>query len=69
MMNAGTDYGVRVIRAYEQRRVGQVFFPPGALRQALVQRGFVERIKAPAAEQEPDQQLPLAGKSERRKPR
>ncbi len=54
MMNAGIDYGVRVIRAYEQRRVGQVFYPPGALRDALVKRGFVERCTAAVEQSAPD---------------
>lgn len=44
MMRAGEDYGVRVIRAYETRRVGQVFYPPALLRDALVRGGFVERV-------------------------
>lgn len=47
MLTAGKDYGVRVITAYENRRVGQVFFPPALLRDALVRRKFVERVQAP----------------------
>lgn len=47
MMKAGEDYGVRVIRAYENRRVGQVFYPPALLRDALVCRGFVARVVKP----------------------
>lgn len=46
MLTADRDYGVRVIRAYENKRVGQVLYPPGLLRDALVRRGFVERIKS-----------------------
>jgi hypothetical protein len=45
-----TDYGVRVIRAYENRRVGQVFYPTGLLRDALVRKGLVERVQPPAEE-------------------
>lgn len=48
MMRAGKDYGVRVITAYENKRVGQVIYPPGLLRDALVRTGRVERIKPPA---------------------
>lgn len=47
MMTAGNDYGVRVITAYENKRVGQVFFPPALLRDRLVKTGRVERVKAP----------------------
>lgn len=57
-MLTSNDYGVRVIRAYETRRVGQVFFPPGLLRDALVRGGFVERVKAPEVAQ-PADELPL----------
>lgn len=49
MLTAGKDYGVEVVTAYEQRRVGQVFFPPALLRDALVRRGLVKRVAAPAA--------------------
>jgi len=45
MMAADKDYGVRVITAYEDKVVGQVIYPPGMLRDVLVQRRFVERIK------------------------
>lgn len=48
MMRAGKDYGVEVITAYENRRVGQVFFPPGLLRDALVRTGRVKRLTAPS---------------------
>lgn len=41
MLTAGNDYGVRVVVAYENRQVGQVFYPPGVLRQWLKQRGLV----------------------------
>lgn len=47
MMNSSQDLGVRVIVAYENKRVGQVIFPPGTLRQRLVQCGFVEPVEAP----------------------
>ena len=52
MLTADRDYGVRVIRAYEHRRVGQIFFPPGILRQRLIQAGFVEAV-APDKKTEP----------------
>jgi len=48
MMRAGKDYGVEVITAYENRRVGQVFYPPALLRDALVRTGRVRRVSAPA---------------------
>lgn len=65
MLTAGQDYGVRVIVAYEQRRVGQVFYPPGALREALVRRGFVERLKA-APTPDDDEPKPQAVKRSRK---
>lgn len=40
MMIAGKDYGVRIIRAYQQFSVGAVIFPTGMLRQRLIQTGF-----------------------------
>lgn len=48
MLDADRDYGVRVIRAFENKRVGQTLFPPAMLRGALLKRGFVERIMPPA---------------------
>ncbi len=50
MMQAGKDYGVEIVVAYEQKRVGQTIYPPGMLRQALVQRGLVKRLSAPPAD-------------------
>lgn len=47
MMTASKDYGVRVLMAYENKRVGQVIFPYGVERQLLLQRGIVESV-APA---------------------
>lgn len=41
MMQAGKDYGVEVVVAYENKRVGQVIFPPGMLRDRLIRSGFV----------------------------
>lgn len=45
MMRAGQDYGVEVLTAYENRRVGQVIYPPALLRDALLRRGLVRRIE------------------------
>ena len=47
MFEARKDYGVRVVVAFGNNRVGRVLFPPGLLRDALVKRGFVERIAPP----------------------
>jgi hypothetical protein len=47
MMHAGRDYGVEVILAYENRIVGQVFYPPALLRDALVRSGRVKRRAPP----------------------
>lgn len=41
------DFGVEVITPYEFRQVGQVFYPPAMLREALVKRGLV-RERGPA---------------------
>lgn len=49
MMTAKQDYGIRVRVAYENFRKGQVIFPPAMLREALVKRGFCERLYAPQA--------------------
>ena len=38
------DLGVEVVRAYEFRQVGQVFFPPAMLRERLVKLGFVKPV-------------------------
>lgn len=54
-----TDYGVRVIVAYENKRVGQVIFPPGILRQRLVQIGLVETVQAPESERKFGKRLTL----------
>lgn len=40
------DLGVEVVRAYEFRQVGQVFFPPAMLRERLVKLGFVRPVVA-----------------------
>jgi hypothetical protein len=50
MMRPGIDYGVRVLNAFGNFRVGQRFYPPALYRDKLVQCGFVERVKAPAEE-------------------
>jgi hypothetical protein len=47
MLTAGKDYGVRVILAYEHRKVGDKFFPPGVLREMLIRRGLVEPVQPP----------------------
>jgi predicted DNA-binding transcriptional regulator len=57
MLQAGKDYGVRVVRAYENRRVGQVFYPPGLLRDKLVQQGWVERIPSPKMKNDDEPKL------------
>lgn len=49
MMTAGKDYGVRVVRAYQQFSVGAVIFPTGVLRQRLIQMGFAVPVEAPVA--------------------
>lgn len=46
MMEAARDYGVRVIRAYQDYRVGQIIFPPGLLRSHLLDAHFVERVES-----------------------
>lgn len=56
MMKAGKDYAVRVITAYENKRVGQVFHPPALLRDSLVRSGRVELVQPTAQE---DAQAPL----------
>lgn len=53
MMEAGNDYGVRIIRAFGQFSVGNVIFPPGTQRSDLIRRGMVELVKAPSAAPEP----------------
>lgn len=47
MMIAGKDYGVEVVVAYENKCVGQVIFPPGMLRQRLIQTGRVRALSDP----------------------
>lgn len=46
MMRAGKDYGVEVVVAYENKRVGQVIYPPGTLRQRLIQTGRCRALTA-----------------------
>lgn len=53
MMSAAKDYGVEVVVAYETKRVGQVIFPPGVLRQRLIQTGRVRAVVAPKEEVTP----------------
>lgn len=47
MMEAGKDYGVRVIRAFSQFSVGRIIFPPGTQRERLLRGNMVEVVKAP----------------------
>ena len=49
-MMTPNDYGVRVMRAWSNMRVGNVIYPPSLLRDSLVKGGFVERIEAPEPE-------------------
>lgn len=42
------DQGVRVVVAYQQFSVGRILFPPGALRQKLIERGLVEPVGTPS---------------------
>lgn len=42
MIRAAKDYGVEVVVAYENKRVGQVIYPPGTLRQKLIMCGLVK---------------------------
>lgn len=71
MLTAGKDYGVEVIMAYEQRRVGQVFFPPALLRDTLVRKGLVKRVVAPATPSQPaaDETQDESGRSKRKQGR
>lgn len=39
------DYGVRIVVAYENKRVGQIIFPPGVERQRLIQGGFAKKVE------------------------
>ena len=50
MMKADRDYGVKVTKPFSFRRVGQVFYPTGALRIELIKRGLVEPVKPPESE-------------------
>lgn len=48
MMQAGKDYGVRVIRAYGFLSVGQIIFPlSGVEREMLLMTKCVEEVKPP----------------------
>jgi hypothetical protein len=42
-MIAEKDYGVEVILAYEFKKVGQVIYPTGLMRDRLIRCGFVRR--------------------------
>lgn len=59
MMQAGTDYGVEVIVAYENKRVGFVMHPPAMLRDRLVKLGYVKRLGPPKEEAVPKRQRTL----------
>lgn len=49
-MMQSKDYGVEVIRAYEFKRVGQVIYPTGILRERLIKCRFVKERPAPEDE-------------------
>lgn len=44
MMRAEQDYGVKVIRAYQQFSEGFVMYPPAMLRERLVKLGWVRPV-------------------------
>jgi len=56
MIESAKDYGVEVMVAYETKRVGQVIYPPAALRQRLIQTG---RVRALAARNETPAPTPV----------
>jgi len=45
MMRAERDYGVRIIRPYDNFSVGQVVFPFAADRARLIKNGFAEKVE------------------------
>ena len=47
MMSAEKDYGVEVLVAYENKRVGQVIYPNGVERQMLIRCGRVRALSVP----------------------
>lgn len=53
MMRPAKDYGVEVIVSYENKRVGQVIYPPGTLRQRLVRAALVRERTSDADEPTP----------------
>lgn len=55
MMTAEKDYGVEVISAYGNFRVGQIIYPPSAYRDRLVMTGTVRRRTA--ADENPNKSI------------
>ena len=50
MMQAGRDYGVRVVRPFLQFREGFVMFPNALYREKLLRGKWVEEVKPEADE-------------------
>lgn len=46
MMQAGKDYGVRVVKPFQQFNSGFVMFPNAIYREQLLKGGWVEEVKA-----------------------
>lgn len=63
MMEAGIDYGVRVIRAYGPFAVGQVIYPTGVQREVLLAAKKVEAVEPPAETTRGRRPLPAQGRS------
>jgi hypothetical protein len=57
MMQAGKDYGVRVIRPFQQFQTGFVMFPAAIYRNALLAHGWVEEVKPEAPAPKPQNQI------------
>lgn len=51
MMQAGKDYGVRVMRPFLQFQPGFVIFPPAMYREKLLHGKWVEEVTPPTEEQ------------------
>jgi hypothetical protein len=50
MMQAETDYGVRVIKPFAQFNTGFIMYPTAIYRDALLKRGWVEEVKRPPSD-------------------
>lgn len=48
MMQAGKDYGVEVIRPFNQFQVGFIMFPPAMYRDALLKGRWVKPVEPQA---------------------